>query len=81
MSDATQDPTRPHVTWYTPDPQAARIAELERAMRHIRTLAHDADALAVEPMALLETIALLACDALAGAEPEPGAVTEEAMAI
>jgi hypothetical protein len=51
-------------------------------MRHIRTLAHDADALAsVDPAAILATIALLACDALAGAEPEPRATVEEAMAI
>ena len=58
-----------------------RLAELTTALRHIRQLAHDADALArVDPAALLETIALLAVDALAGAQPEPAA-TVEAMAI
>ena len=51
---------------------------LETALRHIRQLAHDADVLAnVDPAALLETIALLACDALAGAQPEPAATHEE----
>ena len=94
MTDPTHDPKRPHVTWYpqperliinaakcaTPDPRHARLAELTTAMRHIRTLAYDWQALVVEPGFVLETIALLACDALAGAEPEPGAVVE-AMAI
>ena len=69
---ATQDPFRPHVWRFTPDPRDARIAELTTALRHIRQLAHDADALAsVDPAALL------AVDALAGAQPEPAATVEE----
>lgn len=88
---STQDPDRPHVFWYpsgerhevrfvvAPD---ANLERLTTAMRHIRQLAHDADALAsVDPAAILAVIDILACDALAGAEPEPRGVTVEAMAI
>ena len=64
-----------------PDPRDARIADLERAMQHIRQLAHHAaELVSVDPSAILETIALLAVDALAG-EAQPSATVEEAMAI
>jgi hypothetical protein len=80
MTLATQDPTRPHVTWYTPDPRDARLAELTTAMRHIRQLASDAPLLAMNMTDddIFNAIALLAVDALAGAEP---CVTVEAMAL
>ena len=59
-----------------------RIAELERYMRHIRTLANDAPSLVdVDPALAVAAIIMLANDALAGAEPEPTATTYEAMAI
>jgi hypothetical protein len=64
-----------------PDPRDARIAELETALQHIRQLAHcAAELVSVDPAALLETIALLAVDALAG-DAQPSATVEEAMAI
>jgi hypothetical protein len=83
MTDATQDPTRPHVTWFTSDPRDARLAELTTALRHIRTLASDAPSLAMNMTDgdIFDAIASLACDALAGAQPEPCAVAKEAMAI
>ena len=37
--NATQDPARPHVTWYTPDPRDARIAELEAALEVVTSMA------------------------------------------
>ena len=76
MTDATQDPARPHVTWCTPDPQAARIAELARAMRHIRTLATPDGG--VNPAFVLAPIYRIATDALASAEP---CATVEAVVI
>ena len=92
MTNPTQDPKRPHVWWYpqperliinaakcaTPDPRDARLAELEAALQRIRTLAYDAHALvaSVDPAVILSAIALIAVDALAGAQPEPGATVE-----
>ena len=76
MTVVMQDPNRPHVTWFSPGPRDARLAEMTTALRHIRTLAHDWQALAVDPSGILESIALIACDALAGAEPEPCATAE-----
>ena len=90
MTNPTQDPKRPHVWWYpqperliinaakyaTPDPRDARLAELTTALQRIRALAYDWQALVVEPATILETIALLAVDALAGAQPEPSATVE-----
>jgi hypothetical protein len=32
MTNATQDPTRPHVTWFTSDPRDARIETLNRTL-------------------------------------------------
>jgi len=50
-------------------------------MRHIRTLANGAPALErFDPVFVLETIALLAVDSLAGAS-ETTATVDEAMAI
>ena len=80
MTATTQDPARPHVTWYTPDPQAARMAKLELALYRIRTLAGDAPTLATvaDPAMILETIYKIAGAALAGAEP---CATVEAVVI
>ena len=62
------------------DSRDARLAELTTAMQHIRDLTHArAEMGSVDPDFVLETIALLAVDALAGTtEPERA---EEAMAI
>ena len=90
MTDATQDPKRPHVWWYpqperliinaakyaTPDPRDARLAEMTTAMRQIRTLASDATWLAIMETDIFDAIHKLTADALAGAEPEPCAVVE-----
>ena len=91
MTNPTQDPNRPHVWWYpqperliinaakyaTPDPRDARLAELETALRHIRDLTHAREQMgSVDPDFVLETIALLAVDALAGAQPETSATVE-----
>ena len=90
MTNPTQDPKRPHVWWYpqperliinaakyaTPDPRDARLAELTTALQRIRTLASDATSLAMNMTDgdIFDAIALIAVDALAGAEPEPGDV-------
>ena len=90
MTDATQDPKRPHVWWYpqperliinaakyaTPDPRDARLAELEKALREIRTVSGDADSFRVASehvFAAIWSIAntALVVGALTGAEPEP----------
>ena len=63
------------------DPQDARLAELTTALRQIRTLAYDYAALEAWTDSIFDAIALLASNALAGAEPEPCAVAEEAVAI
>ena len=64
-----------------PDKRDAELARLTTVMRHIRTLAGDAPTLAsVDPVWVLEAIALLATDVLAGTS-EPTATVEEAMAI
>jgi len=64
-----------------PDPRDARIAELERILAHIRTIASESYSQAVGLEFVLESIAVLAIDALAGAEPEPVATTFEELAI
>ena len=76
MTDATQDPNRPHVWWFTPDPRDVRLAELEKALQRIRTLASDATWLAIIETDIFDAIYKLAVDALAGTEPEPGDVVE-----
>lgn len=56
----------------TPDPRDERIAELTTALRHIQLLADDCAALEANGLDfVLDTIALLAADALIGAMPEP----------
>jgi len=76
------EPSRYTIRFHVaPDKRDARLAELETALRHIRSLAFDWAALAVEPGAILETIALIAVDALAGAQPEPTATAYEELAI
>lgn len=82
---STPDPERPGVYWYPkperliidaaqyakPDSRDAYIAELEAAMRHIRTLALDAPSLALNMTDgdIFDAIAQHAVDALAGAQP------------
>jgi hypothetical protein len=67
------------VTWYSPDPRDARLAELTTALQRIRTLASDATWLAIMETDIFDAIHKLAADALAGAQPEPCAVVEEAI--
>jgi hypothetical protein len=90
---STQDPDRPHVFWYPrgerhevrfvvkPDPRDAKLERLTTALRHIRTLAGDWLTMEAWTDDVFAAIHKLATDALAGAEPEPAATVEEAMAI
>ena len=90
---STQDPIRPHVFWYPkptevtwvltprPDPRDAELERLTTALRHIRTLAGDWLTMEAWTDDVFDAIHKLAVDALAGAEPEPAATVEEAMAI
>ena len=64
-----------------PDRRDERIATLEAALRHIRTLAGEALAYVfLPPDELVETIHKLASNALAGAA-QPTSTVDEAMAI
>lgn len=91
---STPDPQRPGVYWYPqperlvidlsryakPDPRDARIAELERALMHIRNIAHTRVKMeSVDPDCALEAIVLLllASGALAGTARPTGTVYEE----
>lgn len=90
-----QDADRPHVFWYPrperlvidaaqyakPDSRDARIAQLTTALQHVQRLA--ADRAALETIGLdnvLDAIAVLAVDALAG-EAQPSATVYEELAI
>ena len=81
MTNATQDPARPHVTWFSPDPRDARLAELTTALQRIRTLAGDYTALEAWTDNIIGAIHKLAADALAGAETDPCAAVVVALAI
>ena len=92
---STQDPVRPHVFWYPqtgerlvidaaqyakPDPRDAKLERLTTALQHVQRLA--ADRAALETIGLdnvLDAIALLAANALAG-EAQPTATVEEELA-
>ena len=90
---STEDSDRQNVFWYprgerhgvkfvvAPDKRDAELERLTTALRHIRALAHDAEALVSVGMDnVVSAILLLACDALDG-EAQPSATVEEELAI